>query len=445
MGVVAKILISPKGDYDATTQYLVLDCVRYSNCAWLAKHEVIGVAPPSDPTITSNDWALLVRDGEYIGQYPTWDNVTQKPFLELDEATLDVVEGKLTVKTSSVTWSGVDNKPFDTLSDSFTTDDDELDIKIDGTTIYKDADGTIKANPSSAGFDIHSLQEETTLSNTDEFPFYDVSANGARKTLWSNIVAKLTALFTKAYDSQGNIVMSSTIKDTLRDINDNASSNQLAGALAVKDIYKDIAPIPTSAPQYSTTKAYAKGDTCSYSGVIYRCISPVTSGSQFDATKWTAWNDNQEIKFGVDADGNYGYYKVGADSVTPFKSGSSGSLTRSVVGSFSSSGASWNIASKFPDVDLNNVTQGNFAVVPTGGISNSDWGLNQSVFDHSIRPRARLNVGIPSMSYNASTHVLSVSPAIAKAEGKGSNSSYGDSSTATQTGYITYTVYFYHL
>lgn len=29
----------------------------------------------------------------------------------------------------------------------------------------------------------------------------------------------------------------------------------------------------------------------------------------------------KEIKFGVDADGNYGYYKDGADTVTPFKSG----------------------------------------------------------------------------------------------------------------------------
>ena len=28
-----------------------------------------------------------------------------------------------------------------------------------------------------------------------------------------------------------------------------------------------------------------------------------------------------EIKFGMDANGNYGYYKVGADTLTPFKSG----------------------------------------------------------------------------------------------------------------------------
>ena len=32
-------------------------------------------------------------------------------------------------------------------------------------------------------------------------------------------------------------------------------------------------------------------------------------------------NSIPNIKFGMDANGNYGYYKVGADTLTPFKSG----------------------------------------------------------------------------------------------------------------------------
>lgn len=35
------------------------------------------------------------------------------------------------------------------------------------------------------------------------------------------------------------------------------------------------------------------------------------------------------FKFGVDADGNYGYYKDGADTVTPFKSGGSSGINYS--------------------------------------------------------------------------------------------------------------------
>lgn len=31
------------------------------------------------------------------------------------------------------------------------------------------------------------------------------------------------------------------------------------------------------------------------------------------------WTGSNQFKFGVDADGNYGYYKAGADTVTPFK------------------------------------------------------------------------------------------------------------------------------
>lgn len=38
---------------------------------------------------------------------------------------------------------------------------------------------------------------------------------------------------------------------------------------------------------------------------------------------WWSWrkkvDENVPFKFGVDADGNYGYYKAGADTLTPFK------------------------------------------------------------------------------------------------------------------------------
>lgn len=412
-----------------------------------SKKETIGHEPPSSPTGTSEYWALLVKDGEYLGEFPSWSDVENKPFSTLNSDNFEVDEdGELSVKTADTDWDGVENKPFSTLSDTFSTTSDELDVKIDGTTIYKDADGTLKANPSSAGFDIHSLQAETTLSNTDEFPFYDVSANGTRKTLWSNIVAKLTALFSKIYDSNTEIVLTTSIKDTIAEVNANSSANQLAGALAVKSVYQGVAPIPTSAPQYSTTSKYAKGDTCSYSGAIYYCIADITTGEQFNPSKWVLWDSNQQIRFGVDSDGNYGYYKVGADSVTPFKTGGTGfsTLVRETLGTVSNSSTTYDIATLFPNLDLTNVTQANFAVVPKVGINNSTWAYNDAVFDHSIRPQAKLTVGIPSITYNTSSHKVTVSPAVAKAEGRGYNSGAGASAVATQSGYITYTVYFYH-
>lgn len=45
----------------------------------------------------------------------------------------------------------------------------------------------------------NSLTAETAIANTDYFPFYDASASANRKTLWSNIIAKIrTALFGSA-------------------------------------------------------------------------------------------------------------------------------------------------------------------------------------------------------------------------------------------------------
>ena len=446
MGIVAKILMKSKNNYDPTAVYEELDYVRYANCTWVATQHTVGNPPPSDPTGTSDYWTLLVKDGEYLGQYPSWTNITSKPFDDYDTDQFEVdSDGTLHVVSADTDWEGVTDKPFETLNETFSTTDDELDIKIDGTTIYKDANGVLKANASSAGFDIHSLQEETTLSNTDEFPFFDISANGTRKTLWSNIIAKLTAMFTKVYNSSNNIVLSTTIKDTIEEVNANGSSNQLAGALAVKSVFRDIAPLPTTAPTYSTSKAYSKGDVCLYNGSLYYCVSDVTSGSQFDSTKWSLWSDNLPLRFGVDADGNYGYYKVGADSVTPFRTGGSTGIVRETLGYVSSSSASFNIGTLFPNVNLNNVSQYNFAVVPYSGISNSDWNTNPTYYGQAIYPQTKLNVRIPSFSYNTTSHVFTVTPQSSTAEGRGANSGGGASATATQSGYVTYVVYFYHV
>lgn len=48
-------------------------------------------------------------------------------------------------------------------------------------------------------FDIHALTSESMLADTDEMPFYDVSATAARKTLWSNIKSVLKTYFDTLY------------------------------------------------------------------------------------------------------------------------------------------------------------------------------------------------------------------------------------------------------
>ncbi len=45
MASAGRILIMPKGDYDANVSYEMLDLVTHNNCAWLAKKECVGIEP----------------------------------------------------------------------------------------------------------------------------------------------------------------------------------------------------------------------------------------------------------------------------------------------------------------------------------------------------------------------------------------------------------------
>ena len=46
MTSAGKILIMPKGDYDSTKTYQILDLVKHGGTSWLAKQEVpVGIAP----------------------------------------------------------------------------------------------------------------------------------------------------------------------------------------------------------------------------------------------------------------------------------------------------------------------------------------------------------------------------------------------------------------
>ena len=45
MTTAGRILIIPKGDYDAETQYEMLDLVKHNGTSWLAKKESTGIEP----------------------------------------------------------------------------------------------------------------------------------------------------------------------------------------------------------------------------------------------------------------------------------------------------------------------------------------------------------------------------------------------------------------
>lgn len=441
MGIISKIILKSGGTYSATKKYEELDYVRYNGCTWVAKKETTGNTPPSSPDETSDYWALLARDGEYTGSMPTWTQLSEKPFetLNSEDFTVDS-DNELKVNFPEVTEPTITST-----SDKFTVTNKELDLKIDNNTIKQNSDGKLYANVTSAGFDIHSLDTVNSINLTDEFPLYSNNTSKTLKATFGTIYNRITADFTKIYDSARGLIGSTYIKDSVSEINNNSTPYQIAGAVAVKNIYQYIAPLPTEAPAYSSQNEYDKGAVVTYNGTIYYAKESV-SKSSWNSSKWQAWTDNIPFRFGIDADGNYGYYKAGADSVTPFKTGGGGgtvgTLVRETVGTVSSSSTStFDISTMFPSVDLTNVSEMNFAIVPTTAISNSY--KQGSSTQYKVYVRATLNVPIPTLSYNSSTHKLSANSPNASAVGAGANSV--ENVSVTQTGNITYTIYFYHV
>lgn len=69
---VGRILLMPKGDYNASTIYNALDWVRYSDTAWVCKADgTVGVTP-----VEGANWTLMAQDGTVGG----WGSLAGKPF-----------------------------------------------------------------------------------------------------------------------------------------------------------------------------------------------------------------------------------------------------------------------------------------------------------------------------------------------------------------------------
>ena len=106
-------------------------------------------------------------------------------------------------KTGKVTTVMVDGVVVATISDGVVatvnskTADDNGNVALTGEDIPMSAsdDTTLSAKIAAKQSPTQNLDAETALADEDSFPFYDASASANKKTLWSNIVAKLKNLF----------------------------------------------------------------------------------------------------------------------------------------------------------------------------------------------------------------------------------------------------------
>lgn len=79
MANAGRILIMPKGEYDASVTYTMLDLVMYNNASWLAKKTATGITP---------------EDGEYWHKMADGVALTNNLETEAEGTALDATQGK---------------------------------------------------------------------------------------------------------------------------------------------------------------------------------------------------------------------------------------------------------------------------------------------------------------------------------------------------------------
>ena len=124
----------------------------------------------------------------------------------------------------------------------------------DSFTDTIDAINLAKEDTGAAGMDIHGLTAENTIADGDEFPFYDASAAGNRKTVWSNIRAKLKNAFDSIYAGAAST-------QTALDGKAAKVSGATAGNLAGLDASGNLTDSGKKPSDFATAAQGAKADT----------------------------------------------------------------------------------------------------------------------------------------------------------------------------------------
>ena len=60
MASAGRILIMPKGEWKAETEYEMLDLVSHNSTSWLAKKDVVGIEPSEDSELSRECWHNMV-------------------------------------------------------------------------------------------------------------------------------------------------------------------------------------------------------------------------------------------------------------------------------------------------------------------------------------------------------------------------------------------------
>ena len=166
MAVIGRVLLIPKGDYNASATYNNLDWVRYNGCAWVCKRDnTSGVAPAEGVP----EWQVLAKDGTVSGSIE-WNSVNNKPFDDVDTDDFET-DSSNNLKLKNPNFIGKIKVGVDMLMASRPNDTvelvagDNVEIEIDDTVSPKKV--TFKATGGSSVTKLEDLSD-VNISNPED-------------------------------------------------------------------------------------------------------------------------------------------------------------------------------------------------------------------------------------------------------------------------------------
>ena len=112
-----------------------------------------------------------------------------------------------------------------------------------------------------------------------------------------------------------------------------AKTLTFANSASGTSVKYELADATVGFSEFSTAFSYVVGDYCVYNNTLFRCISDVTAGSDFDASEWEATSFKEEFEtlqskvggmiqesaFSIAVeDGEYVLYWYGAENECPY-------------------------------------------------------------------------------------------------------------------------------
>ncbi len=253
-----------------------ISCGAGTDVVWVESESKWNILTPAGVySFNGRTGAVSPATSDYDADQVDYDNTTSGLTATNVQAAIDEVVNEKADKVSSATsghLAGLDGNG--NLTDSGVVASNVIEKVTTATGLLKD-DGTVDTTSYAPSANAYLVGDtaETTIDDTDYFPFYDSSATGKRKTLFSSIVNKLKNTFATLVTgtfTAGNLVS----LDSSGNIAD--SGKKASDFVGTSDIYKSIKVNNTGA-QGSTPK-YIKIENAYPTSVVNALVYNISAG-----------------------------------------------------------------------------------------------------------------------------------------------------------------------